>query len=116
VKLTFIESRSFTERIRSLVDDETYRAFQNELQDNPEKGDLIKGACGVRKARMRLSGPGKSGGARVIYLSLDNHAVIYLLSGYTKKEQADLSPDQKEAICSLVEGIKRAWRNRVQLR
>ena len=116
MKLTFIESRSFTERICALVDDETYRAFQNELQDNPEKGDLIKGACGVRKARMRLAGRGKSGGARVIYLYLDNHAVIYLLTLFTKKEQTDLSPDQKKAVCAVVEEIKRAWRNRLQLR
>jgi len=111
--LTFIESRGFTERLRALVDDEAYRAFQNELQNNPEKGDLIKGACGVRKVRMRLPGRGKSGGARVIYLYLENHAVLYFLTLYTKKEQADLTPDQKKAICAVVEEIKRAWRDRV---
>jgi hypothetical protein len=41
-------------------------AFQNELQSNPEKGDLVRGAGGIRKARMRLPGRGKSSGARVI--------------------------------------------------
>jgi len=111
--LTFIESRGFTERLRALVDDETYRAFQNELHDNPEKGDLIQGAGGVRKARMRLPGRGKSGGARVIYLYLENHAVLYFLTLYTKKEQADLSSEQKKAICAVVEEIKRAHRNRL---
>jgi hypothetical protein len=71
---------------------------------------------GVRKVRMRLPGRGKSGGARVIYLYLENHAVIYLLTLYTKKEQTDLSPEQKKAISSVVEEIKRAYRGRVQLR
>ena len=113
MKLTFIESRGFTERLRALVDVEAYRAFQNELQDNPEKGDLIKGACGVRKVRMRLPGRGKSGGARAIYLYLENHAVLYLLTLYTKKEQADLAPEQKKTICAIVDEIKRAYRDRI---
>jgi len=111
--LTFIESRHFTERLRELVNDETYRAFQNELQSNPEKGDLIQGTGGVRKVRMPLPGRGKSGGARVIYLYLESHAVLYLLTLYTKKEQADLSSEQKKAIAAVVEEIKRAHRNRV---
>jgi hypothetical protein len=113
VSLTFIESRGFTERLRALVNDDAYRAFQNELQNNPEKGDLIKGTGGVRKARMRLPGRGKSGGARVIYLYLESHALLYFLTLYTKKEQSDLTPSQKEAIRALAEEIKRAHRNRV---
>ena len=115
MKLTFIESRGFTERLRALVDDDAYRLFQNELQDNPEKGDIIQGSGGVRKARLRLPGRGKSGGARVIYLYLANHAVIYFLTLYTKKEQADFTPKQREAVASLVEEIKRAHRSRLQL-
>jgi hypothetical protein len=113
VRLAFIESRPFTERLRLLSSDEAYRAFQNELQDNPEKGDLIQGACGVRKVRMRVPGQGKRGGARVIYLYLQNHAVIYFLTLYTKSAQADLSPDQKKAICALVEQIKSTRRDSV---
>jgi hypothetical protein len=113
VQLTFIEARGFTERLRALVDDEAYRAFQNELQLNPEKGDLIKGAGGVRKVRMRLPGQGKSGGARAIYLYLENHAVLYFLILYTKKEQADLTSEQKKVICGIVDEIKRAYRDRI---
>jgi hypothetical protein len=113
VKLTFIESRGFTERLRALVDDEAYRAFQNELQSDPEKGDLIQGACGVRKVRMRLPGRGKSGGARVIYLYLENHAALYFLTLYTKKEQTNLTTEQKKAVCGIVDEIKRAWRDRI---
>jgi hypothetical protein len=113
VRLAFVESRAFTEGLRLLASDEAYRAFQNELQDNPEKGDLIQGACGVRKVRMRLPGRGKRGGARVIYLYLQNHAVLYFLTVYTKSAQADLAPDQKKAICALVDQIKGAYRDSV---
>lgn len=113
MRLAFIESRAFSERLRLLATDEAYRAFQNELQENPEKGDLIQGACGVRKVRMRLPGQGKRGGARVIYLYLQNHAVLHLLALYTKSAQADLAPGQKKAICAIVEQIKRAYRDSV---
>jgi len=49
----------------------------------------------------------------VIYLHLETHAILYLLTIYTKKEQADLSSDQKKAISAVVEQIKRAHRNRI---
>jgi len=111
VKLTFIESRGFTEKLATLVADDAYRTFQNELQENPEKGDLIQGTGGVRKARMRLPGRGKSGGARVIYLFLENHARIYFLTLYTKSQQVDLSPTEKKAVREVVEAIKDALRN-----
>lgn len=51
--------------------------------------------------------------ARAIYLYLENHAVLYLLTLYTKKEQADLTPEQKKAICAIVDEIKRAYRDRI---
>ncbi len=44
---------------------EDFDAFQKELTDNPEKGDMIIGTGGVRKARLKSSSQGKSGGFRV---------------------------------------------------
>lgn len=111
--LAFIESRGFTEKIGILIDDETYRVFQSELQNNPAKGDLMPGTGGVRKVRLPLPGRGKSSGARVIYLYLENHALIYFFTVYTKKEQADLTSAEKKAIRSVVEAIKQAHRNRL---
>ena len=52
-----------------------------------------------------------SGGARVIYLYFENHAKLYLLTLYTKQEQADLTSDQKKAVRAAVEEIKRAHGN-----
>jgi hypothetical protein len=111
VKLTFIESRGFSEKLATLLADDDYRIFQNELQESPEKGDLIQGTGGVRKVRMRLPGRGKSGGARVIYLLIENHARIYFLTLYTKSERTDLSPAEKKAVREVVEAIKAAFRH-----
>jgi mRNA-degrading endonuclease RelE of RelBE toxin-antitoxin system len=48
----------FTEKRRELID------F---LAANPQAGDEIPGAGGVRKLRFAAKGKGKRGGARVIY-------------------------------------------------
>ena len=63
----FIETPIFTKQIKALVDDDAYAAFQRDLADAPESGEVIEGSGGLRKVRMRLPGTGKRGGARVIY-------------------------------------------------
>ena len=52
------------------ISDEAYRLFQNELLDNPEKGDVIQGTGGLRKIRLsdHSRHKGKRGGARAIIL------------------------------------------------
>ena len=66
--LWFIEFPSFTKRLVEVGDDEVLRALQNEIMQCPEKGNVIVGAGGFRKIRVKLPGRGKSGGARAIYL------------------------------------------------
>lgn len=47
MELTFIELSFFEKYRADYLTDEEYRALQNELLDNPTKGDLIQGitAC-----------------------------------------------------------------------
>lgn len=66
----FVELESFTEEVLCTADEETLRQFEVELAANPEAGDLIRHSGGLRKARMKLPGRGRSSGARVIYLWL----------------------------------------------
>jgi hypothetical protein len=47
-----VETRAFTERVKELLDDETYRLFQNELVRDPTKGQVISGCGGRRKIRV----------------------------------------------------------------
>ncbi len=67
---TFYETPFFTRRVTELLDDETYRQLQNELQTNPAKGEVVQGCGGIRKVRLEAPkrGKGKRGGFRVIYL------------------------------------------------
>lgn len=76
------------------------------LASNPEAGDLIPGAGGVRKVRVALQGRGKRGGARVIYYYHSEVMPLYVLLIYAKNERADLTPDQKKAVAALVQRLK----------
>lgn len=106
--LTFIETPIFTKRWKDLgLTEEALRLLQNELIENPQKGDMIQGTGGVRKVRIPVErNKGKSGGGRVIYLDLLIYEEIYLIYIFTKKEEANLTQEEKKAIRSAVKRIK----------
>jgi len=60
----FIESRPFRRRLYQLggAADELLRAIQEELMKKPDRGDMVPGLGGVRKAR--IANPGRSKGKR----------------------------------------------------
>lgn len=69
--------------------------FKNFIGLNPEAGDIIPGAGGIRKVRWQGSGHGKRGGVRIIYYVYNEHHPIYLLYAYPKNAQINLSEDEK---------------------
>lgn len=76
VTMEFIETPTFTRLVTALLSDEEYRALQNELLEDPERGVLIQGGGGIRKLRFAARGHGKRGGVRVIYYwAKDRHQV-----------------------------------------
>jgi hypothetical protein len=86
-----------------LMSDDQYRELQAALVTDPKIGDLIKGTGGLRKVRWKLPGGGKRGGARIIYYWAVSDDQIYMLYGYAKNEQADLTKDQIKALKQIVE-------------
>lgn len=107
--VVFIEQPIFTRALIQIVDDNAYRKFQNELAANPEKGPLVKGSGGLRKARMALPGRGKSGGARVLYLWFPQHQTMVFYLIYTKGELENVPASQMKAIKHEVQRIKKAF-------
>jgi hypothetical protein len=93
------------------VDDAVFGEFQTELLRRPDKADVIQHSGGLRKARMRLPGRGKSGGARVIYLHLPSHEAIVLFYVYTKARSEDLSQDQLKRLRQAVAVIKKEFKS-----
>ena len=74
---------------------------------NPQTGDVIQGTGGARKLRIRLENTGKSGGGRVIYLDVYEKEKLYFLFAYPKNVQENLTPEQKHAIKTIIEAIKK---------
>lgn len=101
--MIFVETRIFTRRVKELLDDDTYAAFQKQLVVSPSIGDVIEGTGGIRKTRIAAKGHGKRGGARVIYYHFVSASKIGLLMIYPKNEQHDLSSDERKALKVLIE-------------
>ena len=104
----FIESKAFSKQVGKLPA-EILTRIQSDLVKNPERGDVVRGAHGVRKARVAdpESSRGKSGSYRYLYLYLEHAGRIHLLYLFSKGEQANLSPDQTRMIGALSQQIRR---------
>ena len=109
MKAVFVESSEFTEWVAKFLPDDAYATLQQELMDQPDKGDVMPGCGGLRKVRTAhpKRGQGKRGGARVIYLYVPEAKWFFMLDIYGKDEQDDLSPAQKKTLAQLVDELKR---------
>jgi hypothetical protein len=104
----FVESTIFSKRI-GFLGAELLARIQADLVQNPRRGAIVKGTHGVRKARVAdpTSTRGKSGSYRYLYLFLEHAGRIHLLYLFSKGEQADLSPQQKQIIGALSQEIRK---------
>ena len=94
-----------------LKDDEL-QLLQCDLLRNPKCGDVIKGTGGFRKMRFALTGRGKSGGLRVIYLDVPDHKMLYLMLAYSKNEKDTLSPAECSELKIIAARIKKNLQER----
>jgi hypothetical protein len=103
--MIFVELTPFIAfRVAHWTDDEL-RELQNHLLDNPSAGDVIRASGGLRKLRWLASGRGKRGGARVIYYHYISADHIYLIYGYAKNEQEDLTREQLKLLAQLMKDM-----------
>lgn len=102
--VVFIESRPFARRLLELAGnpegDNVLRQIQDDLLKNPERGSLVKGLGGIRKARTSNPGRGKGkrGGFRYLYLYLARRDHVHLLLILDKGEQEDLTTEQRKTL------------------
>ena len=110
MRLTFVETETFTRRIVALGLEDALRRLQLELLANPEAGDVDPGTGGLRKVRIADSrhGKGTRGGGRVHYLWLTHRRLLYMLYVYAKAEVTTLTPEQKHDLRAVVASIKLA--------
>ncbi len=101
--MVIIETPVFTKQILEVLTDDEYKELQQEIADNPKKGDLIPGSGGLRKLRWSASGRGKRGGARVIYYWFVSDSTILMLFVFKKNERSDITKEQMKLLRSIVE-------------
>ena len=109
--MVFVESLIFTRRLQKLAGgaaDQVLRAIQDDLLANPQRGQMVQGLAGLRKARTRNPGRGKGkrGGYRYLYLYLEHRSHIHLLFILDKNEQEDLNSMERSRLRDLVAKIK----------
>lgn len=96
----FVELPAFQRYRPEYLNDEAFRRLQVWLLKNPEIGDVIQGAGGLRKARFHdeLRSKGKRGGLRLIYYWWAGGSQFWLFTLYDKNEQSDLNTLQRRAL------------------
>ena len=88
--MIFIETSKFTKLLSEYLSDDEYRMLQWHLQEKPDSCDIVRGSGSVRKVRWAPEGKGKSGGVRVIYYWKKSDYEIWMLTIYSKSEQATI--------------------------
>ena len=110
----FVEAPAFMRFRDEYLDDDGFAELQRYLAKNPEAGDMVPGAGGIRKLRWKDSsrGKGRRGGLRVVYYCFLSEQEIWLLTLYGKNEAADLTKDQKDQLRRALEAERAARKAR----
>jgi hypothetical protein len=104
----FVEVPYFTNKWRYLgLKDHDLHALQLTLLANPRVGAVMKGSGGLRKCRFapRTAGKGKSGAFRVGCVCFEQFDVICLLAVFAKKDEANLSRAEQNALRKAIERL-----------
>lgn len=116
MKRSIVQTKDFEDTVADLIakrrlKKEDVEDFKKNLAENPEQGDIIVGAGGLRKTRLKSASKGKSGGFRVCYLNVEDKLILFLLFIYSKNEQENLSQKEKAELRQLADAIKKKVRN-----
>lgn len=104
--LTVVESTLFVRQAEKIWNEAERMALVDFLARNPEAGNIIPGAGGVRKLRWGRAGIGKRGGSRAVYFFHHVDRPIFLLLAYAKAERGDMTQDEKRAVAILAAQLK----------
>lgn len=107
---SFFETPIFMRQIEQWASMKVLFAIEDDLLKNPERGDVIQGTHGARKARIGdpVSRRGKRGSYRYIYAYFPGYHHIILLYLFAKNDTADLSAKVKRLLAQIVSEMKRA--------
>lgn len=110
----YVEAPAFARHREHYLDDDGFAELQRYLAKNPEAGDMVPGAGGIRKLRWRdpRRGKGRRSGLRIIYYCFLSEQEIWLLTLYDKDEAADLTKEERDQLRRLLEAERAVRRAR----
>ncbi len=113
--MTVVETPFFLRKSAVLLAENERSELIAFLGMNPEAGDVIPETGGVRKVRWAAKGKGKSGGVRVIYYFHSETLPLFLLTVYSKSQQANLTKAERNEYKRLVPLLVKAYAKSRQL-
>ena len=108
---TVIETPPYLAEAERLFSAEERATIIDTVSTDPRCGVVIPGTGGVRKLRVAVSGRGKRGGARVIYLFGGEDVPVFLLTVFAKNERSDLSQKERGNLGKLTAAMLREYRS-----
>jgi mRNA-degrading endonuclease RelE of RelBE toxin-antitoxin system len=107
--MTVVETPFFLRKAASLLAEDERLQLVAFVGANPEAGDVIPEAGGVRKARWAAKGRGKRGGIRVVYYFHNEAFPIFLLTVYSKNQKANLTKAERNELKTLVPSLVKTY-------
>ena len=109
---TIVETASFKISVKKagMTEDEV-EAARDAVMADPEGGDIIQGAGGIRKVRLARRGEGKSGGYRILTYYMQKDRPAFLLFVIDKTKDDNLTDEQTRILKATAKRIRDEWRD-----
>ncbi len=112
MKRLVVQTRKFSETLDSLIaqnkiSTDDFNDFERALVSNPDEGDPIQGAGGLRKTRLKSTSRGKSGAFRVCYCDVKEKEKLFLILIYAKNKKENLSREEARLLKTMVDRLKK---------
>lgn len=88
---TVVETPSYIKTAQAIFSQVEREAIVTMIAADPRCGELMPGTGGFRKVRVGMSGMGKRGGARVIYIYRNDKFPLFLITAYPKNVKGNLT-------------------------
>jgi mRNA-degrading endonuclease RelE of RelBE toxin-antitoxin system len=110
--MTVVETPFFFRKAALLLGDEKRSELVAYLGANPEAGNVIPEAGGVRKLLWSAKGRGKRGGVRVIYYFHSENFPLFLLTVCAKSQKANLTKVERNELKKLTSLLVKTYAKR----
>ncbi len=104
--ITVVETSPYLASASAIMSEAERLAVVDRIASDPQAGELIQGAGGLRKVRIPLQGRGKRGGGRLITFFHDTGMPVFLIAAYAKNDRADMDQDQRKRATALTDAIR----------